>query len=347
MAEDQQVRKGSTQPDDDINEAAQRRLDAVRSRACAATEALSQGRTQFEKNLNTYWGRPLNLLELFIQAVTEASVEFTRAHHDEAVASDDEVHNALTRLLGRGCLVARATLTLLRGGYPDDAIARWRSLHELAITAIIIGEHGQELAERYMLHAAVESYKLASDFPALEAMVGRDALPPGEFEKLKAERDRLVERFGKSFGRDLGWAACIFDGKVPTMMQIEKRVGLQDLRALYRWASDNVHPSVLGTMSKLGLDLHKDEAHLVLPSMTGLAPPGGLTAMSLFLIAGAALSTKRTDDNRVTLSVLNHLLNEVGEAFANTNVEIAASVKDSTIPLHAVPPLSLLFTDAT
>ena len=297
MAEDQRVRSGTKQPVSDIDEAAQRRLEAVRSRAYAATEALRQERIQFEKNLNKYWGRPLNSLELFIQAVTEASFEFIRAHHDEAVASKDQVHNALTRLLGRGCLVARATLTLLRRGYADDAFARWRSLHEIAVTAIIIGRNGQELAERYMLHAAVESYKLASNFPALEAVVGIDMLPPGEFEKLKAERDRLVEQFGKPFGRDLGWAACLFDGKAPTIMQIEESVELQSLRALYRLSSDNVHPSVLGTMSKLGLDLYEDEAHLVLPSMTGLGGPGGLTAMSLFLIAGAVLITKPTDDN--------------------------------------------------
>ena len=347
MAEDQRVQGGTTQPVSDIDEVVQRRLEAVRSRSYAATQALRQERTQFEKNLNTYWGRPLNSLELFIQAVTEASDEFISAHHDEAVASKDQVHNALTRLLGRGCLVARATLTLLRGGYPDDAFARWRSLHEIAVTAIFIGDNGQKLAERYMLHAAVERYKLASEFPALEAVVGTDMLPPGEFEKLKAERDRLVKKFGKPFGRDLGWAACLFDGKAPTMMQIEESVELQGLRAWYRLSSDNVHPSALGTMSKLGLDLYEDEAHLVLPSMTGLGGPGGLTAMSLFQIAGAVLNTKQTDDNFAALRVLSQLAKEVGEAFANTNVKIAASVEDSTIPLHRVQPLTLLFTDAT
>ena len=319
-----------TSPSSQLQAQVEKRLSSFRCRAPAATEESKQARVRFEEALGEYWREPLDLLDLFIQAVTEAEMGFIQSFHDDAVASKDEVHNALTRLLGRGCLVARATLALLRGGYADDAHARWRSLHELAVTAIFISNNGQELAERYMLHAAVERQKLASDLQKFQSFSGVNTVPPEYIENNQAERGRLVKRFGKSFGKDFGWAACLFGGRAPTMRDIEKRVGFDHLRVLYRLSSHNVHAGAQGTIYKLGLNLYDGEAHLVAPSMMGLDIAGQSTAMSLFLIALALLNTKPTEDNQVVLGVLEHLAKGVGEAFGLAAADLAASVADST-----------------
>ena len=319
-----------TNPSSNVQAKVKERLQVIRSRAPAATEETKRARVRFEEALSEYWGEPLDLLELFIQAVTEAEMGFIGSFHDDAVASKDEVHNALTRLLGRGCLVARAILALLRGGYADDAHARWRSLHELAVTAIVISDNGQELAERYMLHAAIERQKLASELQKFESFTGINTIPPEDFEKTQTEGDRLVKRFGKSFGKDFGWAACLFSGTAPTMREIEERVGIGYLRMLYRLSSHNVHANAQDTIYKLGLNLYDGEAHLVAPSMMGLGIAGQSTAMSLCLIALALLSTKPTEDNQVAMGILEHLAKEAGEAFGLAAADLAASVGDST-----------------
>ena len=319
-----------TNPSSNVQAEVEKWLKNFRCHAPTATEEFRQTRARFEEDLSKYWHEPLDLLELFIQAVTEAQIGFIRSFHDDAVASKDEVHNALTRLLGRGCLVARAILALLRGGYADDAHARWRSLHELAVTAIVISDNGQELAERYMLHAAIERHKLASDLQKFQSFIGVNTIPPEEFEKNQLERDNLVKRFGKSFGRDFGWAACLFGGKAPTMRDIERSVGFDHLRVLYRLSSHNVHANAQGTIYKLGLDLYDGEAHLVDSSIMGLHIAGQSTALSLFLIAFALLNTKPTEANQVAMGVLEHLTNEVGEAFGLAAADLAASVKVST-----------------
>ena len=323
-----------TNPSSNVQAEVEKWLKNFRCHAPAATEEFRQTRARFEEALSEYWGEPLDLLELFIQAVTEAQMGFIQSFHDDAVASKDEVHNALTRLLGRGCLVARAILTLLRGGCADDAHARWRSLHEIAVTAAIISANGQELAERYMLHAAIERYKLASELQKFESFTGINTIPPEDFEKPRAERDHLVERFGKSFKNDFGWAACLFGGRAPTMRDIEERVGFGHLRMLYRLSSHNVHANAQGTIYKLGLNLYDGEAHLVAPSMMGLGIAGQSTPMSLCLIALALLSTKPTEDNQVAMGVLEHLAKEAGKAFGLAESDLAASVGDSTTQPH-------------
>ena len=90
---------------------------------------------QFEERLRKHWGKPLKLLDLFISLATEAGDEFNKTFRDEAARSNDAVFKALTLLHARGCQVASATLVLLRSGYSDDAHARWRALHEIAVVA--------------------------------------------------------------------------------------------------------------------------------------------------------------------------------------------------------------------
>jgi hypothetical protein len=45
------------------------------------------------------------------------------------------------------------------GRHGDGAIARWRTLHEIAVIAMCVRDRGDAMAERYLLHSTVESYK--------------------------------------------------------------------------------------------------------------------------------------------------------------------------------------------
>src|SRR5262249_7708806 len=88
--------------------------------------------------------------------------DFNDAHRAEAAEEDDFRFDALTMLHSRACLVASETLELMKGGYPYGAHARCRTLHELAVFAAVIGEHDQELAERFLLHTTVEDASFVS-----------------------------------------------------------------------------------------------------------------------------------------------------------------------------------------
>ena len=90
-------RSESLRADSDIRDAVKERLQAIRSLAPTATEEIRQARVRFEEALNEYWREPLDLLELFIQAVTEAEIGFIGSFHDDAVASKVRY---ITRLRG-------------------------------------------------------------------------------------------------------------------------------------------------------------------------------------------------------------------------------------------------------
>src|SRR5437870_8332031 len=57
----------------------------------------------------------------------------------------------------RACQVTDEIITLLENGFADGAMARWRTLHEIAVVTSLISQHGIELAERYVAYQAVEA----------------------------------------------------------------------------------------------------------------------------------------------------------------------------------------------
>ena len=213
-------------------------------------------RLAFEERLEATWRRPIDLLDLFIHLSTEAGSDFNSEYREGAVDSDDAVFEALTKLHGRGCQVAREILALLRSGLADGAHARWRTLHEIAIVACLLGAHEQELAERYLLHETVQQYKLALQYQSHYQALKFEPISQEVVTQLKESRDQLIAQFGTPFKNDYGWAASITGIPNPTMVDLEKKVELDYFRPVYRWASDNVHPNAHGANFRLGLGSH-------------------------------------------------------------------------------------------
>ena len=236
-------------------------------------------RKGFEKRLNERWKCPLDLLDLVIALTTEAGTEFNRKFRNAAVASGDSVFEALTRLHARACQVSGEILALLYAGFADGAHARWRSLHEMAVVASLIQKHGQELAERYLLHQKIQQYKLACEYLEFFDRLDVEPLSKENFDSLKVQRDELIARFGKAFKNDYGWASSVIGSVRPTLSEIEQHVQLDHMRPYYRMASNNVHPNSLGAYFRMGLhSSQQDEVILAGPSNVGLADPGHSTA---------------------------------------------------------------------
>ena len=183
-------------------------------------------RLAFEERLERMWRRPIDLLDLFVHLSLEAGTDFNSEYRQDAIESGDAVLEVLTRLHGRACQVAREIFVLLRAGFADGADARWRTLHEIAIVACLIGKHGQELAERYLLHYTVQQYKLAVQYQDHCQSLNREPIPQEEFDDLKKRRDELICQFGRAFKSDYGWAASVTETVNPTLVRLEKKVDL-------------------------------------------------------------------------------------------------------------------------
>ena len=304
-------------------------LVRIKKGASSGLKRHRRDRKGFEKRLNRCWKYPLDLLDLFIALNVEAGTEFNRKFRNKAVSSGDAVLEALIRLHARGCQVSGEVLALLHAGFADGADARWRTLHEMAVVASLIQEHGQELAERYLLHETIQQYKLACKYQEYFDRLNLEPPSKENSDQLKVQRDKLIARFGKTFGGMYGWASDAIGSKNPTIHAIEQHVQLDHMRPYYGMASDNVHPNSHGAYFRLGLHSSKQEKILLAgPSNLGLADPGHSTAISLSQLTTSLLATESVLDCVVTMKILEELTDEIGEAFLKVHQELETLVTD-------------------
>jgi uncharacterized protein DUF5677 len=276
----------------------------------------------FEKRLHKEWKKPLDLLEAFMILAFDAGAEFNHKFRKEEAEAQNHVFDALTRLHARACQIAFEVLVLLQNGFADGAHARWRSLHEVTVVASFIKTHGDEVAERYLLHDNIESYKAAELHQKYYAILEEEPIPQDEYNSIKAIRDELIDRFGTPYKNNYGWASSVLNKDNPNFSDIEKNAGFDHLRPYYKLASHNVHATPKGLMFRLGLLGNVHNLLLAGPSNFGFTDPAQGTVFSLGLITATLMTIKPTVDNMVKCNVLLKLESEITEEFFKVQKDI-------------------------
>lgn len=279
----------------------------------------------FERRLIASWKVPLDLLEMHVHIALELGTGFNEQHRQAAKLKRPLLIEALNRLHARSCQVATEVLVLLRCGFSDGAMARWRTLHEIAVTALFIKKHGEKMASRYLCYEAIESYKGARQYQRYCRRLGYESFSHAEMKEIEDARSRAINEFGKSFGENYGWAASVLKNSNPTFAQIEESIGLNHLRPYYKMASQNVHADPKGVICRLGLN--GERFLLAGPSNMGLVEPGHSTAISLLQVTSCLLLLQSTLDNIVITKVMMILSDEIGTAFLKVHEEIEAREK--------------------
>lgn len=253
---------------------------------------------KFDRKLRKYWGRGLDLFYAVVVAAEEAGGTFL-----SEVDEDDEELNltlieALAGLHARACRTALEVFHLLKAGLPQGALARSRTLHELAVTSAVLADYGSrpeyaDLAERYLQHDVVINYKDMIVYQERADQIGEEKLTDEEVAEITRARNELRDRYGREYCGDNGWASVLFNDRNPKFHEIEDVANLAHLRGYYKWASHEVHADSKGWR----LNSEDRDGRLYLSTGyagVGLADPADLalgslvnTTISLLFSSGA------------------------------------------------------------
>jgi len=267
-------------------------------------------------NRNTErWERGFNALEILIIVCTEAGEEFNNTHREHAVQERNIQFDLVVRLHARACHISSEILWLLKGGFADAAHARWRALHEVAVTALFLLNHGNELSIRYYEHEAIESYKAMKQYNKYKSRLSIKEFSEKELIECKVARDKAINKYGQDFEGSYGWAADVLNNKRPNFSNLEEAVKLDHLRTYYKWASQNIHANVHGIRNKLGLAEAKEDVLLAGASNSGMTDPADLTVLSLSQISVGLLTIYSNMDSLITQYVIKELGSNIGELF--------------------------------
>lgn len=283
----------------------------------------------FEHRLYQKWEEPIDLLERFLILNQEIASEFNIENREQAAEDQDYVFEAIMRLHSKACKTAFAVLTLLKSGHADDAMARWRSIHESAVHTYFIEKYGQKAAQRFLEFRAIEDYFEAEIQRNHKEKLGIETISDEEMDILKDNVEDLKNEHGKNFENFYGWAKCTVDDKNYSFKDMEKEVGLDHLRPYYRMANNSVHSGPKGTLFQLGRFEKSEYGDMMLsgPSNYGLADPAQNTALSLFQVTTVLVNLNPNSERVLTLKAAEKFLNKIQTEFVSTQKWIEKEIQ--------------------
>ena len=235
-----------------IPEFGARLADRLKEDAPAAIRARRVQRRVFSRRINTTWRDSLDALEALMLIAREIGQKYAHRRASAAHRANDLVHVALMGIYARALQTADEIIHLLHGGFPGGAHARWRTLHEMAVLSAFVAQHGSDTAKRYLLHSGVESYRSMTRYLEHHEALGFAPPPEDAVQRVRARYEALIGRFGPDYSSDYGWAGTALHLRRPKLPDLERAVGLEKWRPLYKLSSDAVHGVPRATASTSG-----------------------------------------------------------------------------------------------
>jgi hypothetical protein len=277
----------------------------------------------FRERLFGRWKKGIDRLEMLIMIAQEAGntyiEDLNRAcsenHENEELAEDASMLKALIGLHVRACRIASEVVCLLQAGFADGANARWRSLHEVAVTALFLTQYAGDTADRYLNHAAIERLRAAEEYQKHCETLGYQPHTDKEMDKLRTDADALVQKYGSVFKRDYGWASHALGVTDVSFTKVEAALDTAHWRPFFKLACQSVHAGPQALNFCISTPWDTDGVLLAGPSNAGLADPGHSAAISLTLASVALFTFHPNLDSLITCKCMQQICDDVGEEF--------------------------------
>jgi len=139
-------------PDDEVSaafrERAERVADSFLEEARNAEDTADVG---FLTRHQTRWREPLLIAQVFLEHSIGLGHVINSAERPRAVEAENAKFEALIRNHARVCRIGKEALCLAASGFASGALARWRTMHEIAAVCLFLRQHSEEVSRRYLL----------------------------------------------------------------------------------------------------------------------------------------------------------------------------------------------------
>ncbi len=266
----------------------------------------------FRENLEARWGKALDSLRLMLTIGRQIGAEF---HKKLRKGKPSILSGTISRLHIRACQATDEIITLLETGHADGALARWRTLHEIAVVGTVLTDFGEDIAEQYVEHQKVEVKRGNDEYIACSALLGFPPLPSRDQRRIEAQFQAVIKKYGSPFGTPYGWAVPFLRaGKKPTFRDLETAAGRAALRSYYKLASYNVHAGPRGLFYSIS-SVGNPSGIVAGVSNAGLDEPGRLTALVFTQIQFMLFREPFTLEDTLRMQTLVKLRDQTIRAF--------------------------------
>jgi hypothetical protein len=203
------------------------------------------------ETIENVWGEAIEQLDIMRGMVLEWNNIAMNLHYGPY--KEPNTAFALCKLVERGYELVGEIVTLIRAGYADGALARWRSLHEVCVIAMFLAKRSDNCAHMYMSHHLVDELRLLDTDNSFGVILANGVDRGLYVRDLKRRVEAMARKVGEDFLKDYGWASIELGVKKVTFRDLENYVGLDVLRRGYRQANGAVHGGALAALTRVSL----------------------------------------------------------------------------------------------
>src|SRR5690606_28593094 len=269
-------------------------------------------------------GDGLEMFLMYIDLTVTVNTDMTEHFKVDKFPEDEKVKfGQLLHLHVKGCQIANEICTLIKCGYADAALARWRTLHETSVVFITLFTNDLEVSKMFYEYQFIEKLKRIETFEIHRGTLNWKPADENTIKILEKKRDELLKLYGPDFLKEYGWTTKFLPKGNRNFMALEEEVGLAYLRPFYQWANKGVHAGPEGTFTRLGFDdINIPRGYLAGPSRYGMVDPMQFTTYSLLKMTTSLIELTGTFENKLVLLVLEQLHEAIAEAMIEAKAKL-------------------------
>ena len=290
-------------------------IELMQSNETDNINQLNQEYEGFNKRNYLRCKKGFDKLEMLRQISIEAGMEFQKEFLKYPEYENDPLLGVLMRQHANACRITGEIIHLLKGGYSDGAIARWRTLFEIAVTSLVLNRHGKESAEDYIKHGTLKSIEGMEEYQKTAKEM--------KVEPYSKEEMDLAIELKKELKKEIDYSWTLKYTKFGKMEKLREYVGLEKWSHYYMLASKNIHADFHEMNSLMAMSEAKENMLLLGQSYSGMTEPAHITAIQLNQITGAFLTAYIQEENikidykdsMLFLSLLKQYSDDIGKIF--------------------------------
>lgn len=152
----------------------------------------------FIKRNREKWSKGFIKLHALREICLDAGINFQKQFLKNTKYHNDELIGVFMRQHAHACRISGEIICLLEGGYPDAALARWRTLYEMVIQCLIIQKHGREAAIDFIKYGLVKTVEGIEEHHRTAEEMGHETFTDEELNFYFELRENLI-------GNDKSW----------------------------------------------------------------------------------------------------------------------------------------------
>jgi hypothetical protein len=166
----------------------------------------------------------------------------------------------------------------------------------VAVVSEFLSQFGEEAATRYLEHALVRNGRVIREYNECQKRLGYPRIPQAEVDRSERLKEELLDKYGRDFGNEWGWAAKACKKSDPSFFDLRIAAGYAHWKAHSGLANHALHAGPHGVLFRLGHPLGSQPQPLSGPSLVGLGDPIDACAISEMHATFAFVFAMRRED---------------------------------------------------